>query len=292
MNIFTAYLLPLIVALIMLAMGLALTPRDFTALAREPKAFAVGFFCQLAVLPLLGFAVASLTGMPPVLAVGLMIVAACPGGPMSNLLTHLAHGDTALSISLTACVSGLSIFTLPLITGFALGHFMGAEAPDLSITGTIVGLSFMTLLPVSTGMLIRWRMPHFAQRAEPVARRGAAMIFVLFIVAAVIMEWETVRLHVLDIAPPVLLLNLAAMTFAWLVAHISRVRADRVVALTLECGIQNGSLAMFVAATLLQNETMMLPGAAYGLFMFPTALLFVGLVLRRDRRRIMQEAKP
>ncbi len=291
MNIFTAYLLPLIVALIMLAMGLALSLRDFTVLVREPKAFAVGFFCQLVILPLLGFMVANLTGMPPELAVGLMIVSACPGGPMSNLLTHLAHGDTALSISLTACVSGISILTLPLITGFALDHFMAAEAPALPVAGTITGLSIMTLLPVSIGMLIKWRMPYFAQKAEPVARRAAAVTFVLFIVAAVIMEWEMVRLHALHIAPSVLMLNLAAMIVAWLIAQVLGVRADRVVALTLECGIQNGSLAMFVAASLLHNEVMMLPGAAYGLFMFPTALLFVGFTLQRGRSRGIQEAK-
>ncbi|GEQ98028.1 hypothetical protein JCM17844_16650 [Iodidimonas gelatinilytica] len=291
MNIFTAYLLPSIVALIMFSMGLALSVRDFAQVVQKPRAFAVGLMSQLLLLPALGFAVASLWPMPPVLAAGLMIIAACPGGAMSNLLTHLARGDTALSISLTAVISGLSVVTLPLVVGFSLPYFMGTKAPQLSLLGTIFGLSFMTLVPVSLGMAVRACVPGFALKVEPFARRTATVVFVMFIFAAIIMEWPTVRAELPAIAAPVLLLNLAAMTLAYGLAKMVRLVPDRVIALTLECGIQNGSLAMFVAATLLGNDTMMLPGAAYGLFMFPTAFLFVVFVLRGERRLALIKAE-
>jgi len=291
MNIFTAILLPAVVAIIMIAMGLALQLRDFTEVARAPKAVALGIGLQILVLPVLGLAVISAWPMAPELAVGLMIIAACPGGPMSNLLTHLAHGDTALSISLTALVSLISIFSLPLIVGAALPHLLGEAAPPMPLGGTILALSAMTLLPLAIGMTLRAQVPALACRVEPVARRAATGVFILFIIAAVIREWALVRDHLPSLAGPVMLLNLAAMSVAYLLARGSRQPPGRSVALTIECGIQNGSLAMFVGATLLGSEMMMLPGAAYGLLMFPTALLFVGMVLRGERAAARIAAK-
>ncbi|GAB4118678.1 MAG: bile acid:sodium symporter family protein [Rhodothalassiaceae bacterium] len=283
MNVFSAWLLPLVVAYLMLAMGLALRPADFLALLAAPRAALLGVLSQLLLLPLLGFLVASLGGLPPVYAAGLMIIAACPGGPMSNLLTHLAGGDTALSIALTAVMSLVAIVTLPLIVGFSLPHFMGETAPPLPVAGTIFGLMAMTLVPVALGMTFKSSLPDLAARIEPAARRMAALLFVLFLFAAVAMEWQTVTTHLPDIAPPVIALNILVMTSAFALASAARLERERRIAITLECGIQNGSLAMFVAATLLGNDEMMLPGAAYGLFMFPTALLFVALLHRTGR---------
>lgn len=291
MNIFTAILLPAVVAIIMIAMGLALRLADFAAVARAPRAVALGMGLQILVLPLLGLGVTALWPMAPELAVGLMIIAACPGGPMSNLLTHLAQGDTALSISLTALVSLVSILTLPLIVGAALPHFLGEAAPPLPLGGTILALSAMTLLPLAIGMALRAQAPALAMRIEPSARRAATGIFVLFVIAAVIREWALVRDHLPALAGPVMLLNLAAMSIAFLLARASRQPPGRSVALTIECGIQNGSLAMFVGATLLGSEMMMLPGAAYGLLMFPTALLFVGMALRGERAAARMAAR-
>lgn len=283
MNIFTEYLLPLVVAVIMLSMGLALAPRDFLTVAREPKAALLGILSQLFLLPLLGFAIASMSAIPPVYAAGLMIIAACPGGPMSNLLTHLAGGDTALSIALTAVMSLVSIISLPLIVGLSLPWFMGEQAPALPIAGTILGLMAMTLAPVVLGMSLRTLAPRAALGIEPFARRLAVLLFVSFIVVAIALEWETVKSDLPAIAPPVIALNIAAMSAAYMIARLARLERDRTIAITLECGIQNGSLAMFVAATLLHNEPMMLPGAAYGLLMFPTALLFVVFSISRRR---------
>lgn len=292
MNMFSEYLLPLTVALIMTAMGLALRPADFAAVLRAPSAVAVGLGCQILLLPAIGFVVASAWPMDPALAVGFMIIAACPGGPMSNLLTHLAHGDTALSISLTAVMSLIGIVTLPLIVSLSLPHFLGAAAPDISVAGTMFGVSVMTLVPVALGMAIRAVAPQFARALEPKARLGAAALFALLLVAAVAIEWDRVTAHLPALGPPVLLVNLLAMTGAFLIAKATANPPGRVVALTIECGIQNGSLAMFVAATLLGSEMMMLPGASYGLLMFPTALAFIAFVLRAERRHAAMRTAP
>ncbi len=291
MNFFTAWALPAIVAVIMFSMGLGLRPADFAAVAVRPRAFLVGAAAQLLLLPLLALLVIQLLGIGGGLAVGFMIIAAAPGGPMSNLLTHLGHGDTALSISLTAVISMISILTLPLIVSLALPHFMGAAAPELSLAGTVMTLSAMTLLPVLAGMALRGLWPRGAMRLEPAMRRLAVVLFLLFLVAAIWLARDLVRAHLPSLAPGILLLNLSAMTAAFLLAKSARLSPPQVIALTIECGIQNGSLAMFVGATLLGSEAMMLPGAAYGVLMFPTALLFVALVLRGERRLAKAEAE-
>ncbi|MFQ5346509.1 MAG: bile acid:sodium symporter family protein [Rhodothalassiaceae bacterium] len=291
MNFFSAWGLPAIVAVIMFAMGLGLRPADFAAVAARPKGFLVGAAAQLVLLPTLALAVVHALGITGGLAVGFMIIAAAPGGPMSNLLTHLGHGDTALSISLTAVISMISILTLPLIVALALPSFMGAAAPELSLAGTVMTLSAMTLLPVLAGMTLRGFWPAQAIWLEPFMRRLAIGFFLLFLVAAIWLARDLVRAHLLALAPGILLLNLSAMSAAFLLAKAARLSPPRVIALTIECGIQNGSLAMFVGATLLDSEAMMLPGAAYGVLMFPSALLFVALVLRGERRLARAEAE-
>ncbi len=285
MNILTAWLIPAVVMVVMFSMGLALHLRDFLAVARAPKAFAVGLAAQLLVLPLLGFAVAALTAPDPRLAVGLVIIAASPGGPMSNFLTHLARADTALSISLTATTSLASMVTLPLIVSAGLALFMGSEAPPISVADTILAVTAMTLVPVSSGMAVAGMWPRAAARIEPWARRIAFICFVGLIAAAIAVDWERVVHYTGAVAPLVVLLNIAAMGAAYGLALAARLPPARAIAITIECGIQNGSLAMFVGATLLHDELMMLPGAAYGVLMFPTAFAFIAWVVRRERAK-------
>jgi len=284
-NLLTAWLIPGVVMVIMFAMGLALHPRDFAAVARSPKAFALGLVSQLMVLPVLGFLVAALTAPDPRLAVGLVIIAACPGGPMSNFLTHLARADTALSISLTATTSFISILTLPLIVSMGLALFLGTAAPPISVTDTILAITTMTLLPVSAGMIVAWLWPQAGARMEPWARRVALVCFVGLIVAAIAVDWDRVVAYTGAVAPLVVLLNVAAMGSAYVLALAAGLPPERAIAITIECGIQNGSLAMFVGATLLHDELMMLPGAAYGVLMFPTAFAFIVWVVRRERAK-------
>ncbi|RMF71518.1 MAG: bile acid:sodium symporter family protein [Alphaproteobacteria bacterium] len=285
MNILTAWLIPAVVMVIMFSMGLALHPRDFAAVARSPKAFALGLLAQLVLLPLMGFAVALLAAPDPRLAVGVVIIAASPGGPMSNFLTHLARADTALSISLTATTSFLSILTLPLIVSAGLALFLGSAAPPISVADTILAVMAMTLLPVSAGMVVAWLWPQTAERIEPWARRLALVCFVGLIAAAIAVDWERVVRYTGAVAPLVVLLNVAAMGSAYALALSARLPPERAIAITIECGIQNGSLAMFVGATLLHDELMMLPGAAYGVLMFPTAFAFIAWVVRRERAK-------
>ena len=285
MNLLTAWLIPAVVMVIMFAMGLALHPRDFAAVAKSPKAFGLGLASQLMVLPALGFLVAALIAPDPRLAVGLVIIAASPGGPMSNFLTHLARADTALSISLTATTSFISILTLPLIVSLGLALFLGSKAPPISVTDTILAIMAMTLLPVTAGMGVARLWPHMAERIEPWARRIALICFVGLIAAAIAVDWERVVQYTGAVAPLVVLLNVAAMGSAYALALSARLAPERAIAITIECGIQNGSLAMFVGATLLHDQLMMLPGAAYGVLMFPTAFAFIAWVVRRERAK-------
>ncbi len=291
MSVFTAWLIPGVVMAIMFSMGLALHPNDFLEVVRKPRAFAAGLAAQMLILPVLGFLVAWLTDPDPRLAVGLVIIAACPGGPMSNLLTHIARADTALSISLTATTSLLSILTIPLLVAGALALFVGRDAGEISVADTVLGVSAMTLLPVSLGMGVALIRPRLAERIEPWARRGASLLFVALVIGAIAVDWARVVEHFPTVAPLVVLLNLAAMVSAYALSQAARLVPERAIAVTIECGIQNGSLAMFVGATLLRDDVMMLPGAAYGVLMFPTAFAFIAWVVRRERaKRISRPA--
>lgn len=285
MNLVTDIALPLSLAFIMLTMGLALSVRDFRPVATEPRAAAIGLVAQLVLLPLLAFALVLAWdvawGMHPALAVGFMIIAACPGGVMSNLLTHLARGDTALSISLTAVSSLASTLTIPLIVAGAMAWFLGADAPPLPIGQTIVGIFAIVTVPVVVGMAARAAAPGWTARAEPVCRRVAMVLFVLIVVAAVVTEWPLLRRHFADIGPPVLLLNLACMAMGATLARLARLGRRQAIAITLETGLQNGTLAVLIAATFLGDDLMVVPGGVYALLMFVSAGAFVLHSLRR-----------
>ncbi len=287
MNLVTDVVLPLALAFIMLSMGLSLTPADFARVARRPRAALIGLTAQIVVLPLLAFALVVAWGaawvMDPYLAVGFLIIAACPGGVTSNLLTHLARGDTALSISLTAVTSVVSSITIPLIVTAAMAWFLGAEAPPLPLLGTIAGIFSIVTVPVLIGMAIKARMPSLADRIEPACRHAAAALFVLIVVAAVIVEWPLLVAHFGEIGPPVLVLNLACMVMGWSLARATRLGRDQAVAITLETGLQNGTLAVLIAATFLGSDLMVVPGGVYSLVMFFTAGVYV--VLAASRRR-------
>lgn len=289
MGLATDVLLPIALALIMASMGLALVPGDFARVLREPKAFAVGALSQLVLLPLMAFALAlgwgALFDPPAALVMGFVLLAACPGGATSNLLTHLARGDTALSISLTAVFSVLSVVTIPLIVGLGLALIMGADAPPLAVGETALGVFLITTVPVALAMALRQARPALALRIEPAARKGAAGLFVLIVLGAVVAEWDLVKTHFADIGPPALILNLAAMAAGLWVARAARLGRDREIAIALETGLQNGTLAIFVGLTLLGDELMVVPAAIYALVMFATAGAYVGWLTRSGPAR-------
>jgi len=281
-NIVTQLFLPLSLAFIMLSLGLALVVDDFKRVATAPKAFFIGAFGQMVMLPALGWTVASLWPMDPALKVGIVILAACPSGATSNLLTHLAKGDTALAVSLTAVISIVSVFTMPVIVSVAIQHFMATDAaPSISVAGTIVGVFLVTNVPVLTGMAMRHFQPALAMQLETPSRHIASLLFVLIIGGAIYSERENIAGYFAQSGLAMLTLNLAVMAGAWILANVSGLNPRQRTAIVIECGLQNGTLAIFVAATLLGSTTMMVPGGIYSLIMFATAGVFMWFVLKR-----------
>lgn len=281
-NIITQIFLPVSLAFIMFSVGLELVLGDFKRVAIQPKDFAIGAVSQVILLPLVAFTLLSVWQIDPALAVGVMIIAACPGGVTSNLMTYLARGDTALSVSLTAIISLLCVVTLPFVVGFSIDHFMeAATRPELPIAKTIGGIFAITTVPVMIGMVTKHFAPSFAERFERPARIIATVLFVVIIVGAVFGERENIVDYFKQAGPLTLALNIVMMGLAAILAKICGAGVRQRIAITLECGLQNGTLAIFVAATLIGNKTMMVPGGIYSLLMFATAILYLVWVKRR-----------
>lgn len=291
MDIVTQIILPLILAFIMFSMGLSLVVDDFKRVAKFPKAFIVGAVLQIVSLPLIAFLITkawvATTAVNPAFAVGMIIIAACPGGVTSNLYTHLAKGDTALSISLTAIISILSVFTIPLIVNLGYGAFMGAEnGSPLPVAKTIFGIFCITTVPVIIGMIIKAKNSDFADMLEPKARTLATIFFVLIILAAILKRWTTLVDNFSLIGPTVLFLNLATIAVAIIVSKLAKINKSQEIAITFECGLQNGTLAIMIAATFLKNELMMLPGGLYSLLMFITGGLYFFALKSMNKKAI------
>lgn len=275
-NIVTQVFLPLSLAFIMFSLGLALVADDFKRVMVQPKDFAIGALSQIIVLPAVALMLILVWPMEPALAVGVMIIAACPGGVTSNLMTHLARGDTALSVSLTAVISVVSVFTLPFIVGSSILFLMADEAaPEISAGRMILGVFLITTVPVAVGMLVRHLRPDPALTLEPKLRAAAAILFVVIIIGAVLSERENIVSYFIQAGPVTLALNVIMMLVAYGLAKVTGLGARQRTAITLECGLQNGTLAIFVAGTLIGNTAMMVPGGIYGLLMFATAGVFM-----------------
>lgn len=270
-NLFTAVLLPLALAIVMLGMGLSLVPEDFKRITRYPKAVAVGSVCQLLLLPLLGALVTLVVPMQPAIAVGLIVLAVCPGGPSSNLLTYLAKGDVALSVTLTAVSSIVTVFTIPVFTSLALQHFLGERAAiALPIGPTIVQIFLITLLPIAIGMAVRSRFPQTARRLEKQMSRLAAGLLGLIILLLLVREGSKLPGFLVQVGLGVLLLNLLAMLVGFLAGKLFRLPPMQQICIAIEVGIQNGTLAIAITAGLLNNADMAVPAAVYSLLMYLT----------------------
>ena len=281
MGIIVDVVLPLALAFIMLALGLGLTFDDFARVARRPRDFAVGALSQIVVLPAVAFILASIWPMAPELALGLMIIAAAPGGVTSNILTAFARGDVALSISLTAVISLLSVITIPVIMVFSYGQFIGEQAgQDISVAGTAIGVFLIVAVPVLIGLSIRRFAESFALRAEPAARRVSAVLFVLVLAGAIYQERSNIVPYFAQAGLVTLVLNLLMMAIAYLLARMFATGPSQRIAIAIECGLQNGTLAIAVAVLLFGGGLAAVPAATYSLIMFATALIYIA-VLRR-----------
>jgi BASS family bile acid:Na+ symporter len=285
MNIVTQVFLPLVLAFIMFSMGLDLTINDFKRIGKFPKAFILGFLLQFVSLPLVAFGLSYLFityGLDPQYAVGLIIVAACPGGVTSNMMTHIAKGDSALSISLTAVTSIVSVLTLPFIVNLALNEFMGSyNTVALPLGKTILGIFLITTVPVTLGMLIKGLKNETALKIEPISRKLASILFVIIVVAAIAKDWRLISENILTIGPLTLALNTTAMLIAFISSKLCNLNQSQTTAITYECGFQNGTLAIFITLSLLGNSMMMLPGGIYSILMFGSAALYY-ILLRKS----------
>lgn len=281
-DLLSTVLLPLSLAIIMFSLGLGLTPTDFSRIVRQPRALLIGVLCHFILLPLVCFAMIKVSGMAGVFAVGFMILAACPTGTTSNLLTYLARGDVALALSFTAVASVLTIFTLPLIVAFALGHFAGAVQTVQVPAGMMMGQIFIMLgLPVALGMLVRYRWTARALRIEPVATRIATVLFVVIVLGAVLKNWAALRDNFSTLAPFAITLNLLMLAVGFGMARLARLSQRQSVTLGIETSVQNATLALVIASTVLKQDQMAVPGALYGVLMYAGGLLFAWLMRRQ-----------
>ncbi len=283
MGIVTDVILPLALAFIMFALGLGLTLDDFARVARQPKDFLVGALSQIVLLPLVGFALVSLWSLPPELALGVMIIAAAPGGVTSNILTAFARGDVALSISLTAVISLLSVVTIPLVVVLAYGHLIGGDAGDVSVTGTAISVFVIVTVPVLLGLVVRRYAEAFAIKFEPAARQISALLFVLVLAGAIFQERANIVTYFAQAGLVTLVLNVVMMALAYGLARIFASGYRQRIAISIECGLQNGTLAIAVAALLFGGGLAAVPAATYSLIMFATALIFIAFLRRSGR---------
>jgi bile acid:Na+ symporter, BASS family len=281
-NFLTTTLLPLALGIIMLGLGLALSLDDFRRVIKYPKAVAIALICQMVLLPVICFFVAKIFELEPALAVGLMLLAASPGGPTANLYSHLSNGDVALNITLTAVNSVLTSFTLPLVVNFALAYFMTSNQYVPMQFAKVVEVFMIVMVPVSIGMLIKSKAPSFAMKMDKPVKILSAVFLVLIIVAAVYRERVILATHFGEIGIPVLVFNVLSMGVGYYLPQVWRVEKKQAIAIGMEIGIHNGTLAIFVALSVLNNSTMSVPPALYSILMFFTAAVF-GYLAKRNR---------
>lgn len=278
-NYLTDIMLPLSLAIIMLGMGLSLVPYDFKRVALYPKAASIGILNQIIILPLVGFSLLWMFGLKsPELAVGIMILAACPGGPTSNLISHISRGDTALSITLTAISSLVAVITIPLIVNLALAVFMQqGEYIPLPVFKTIIALTLITLVPVSIGMVIRAKAINFARKMDKPVKIVSGVLLFLIIFAAIMNNSEIFVSSFTDVGPIALSLNVVMLTIGYMSARLLRLRVPQRITISIESGIQNGTLGITIASALLHNDVMAISPAIYSLIMFMTAGFIIAI---------------
>lgn len=282
MNPITDVFLPAALAFIMFSLGISLTLDDFRRVLKRPGAIAIGLLCQMTLLPALAFVIAGLWRLPAELAVGLVILAACPGGVTSGLITHLARGDTALSVSLTAVTSLAGALSVPLVVNLALMEFTGStQSIELPVGQMVRGVFFLTTVPLVLGMLLRGLKPARAQVLELPTGRISTLLFVIIVIATFLSQRQALIAHLGSVGPAALALNLGIMALAYLAAQAARLDGRSRIAVSMECGMQNAALGIFVAATLLRSPAMMVPSVVYALLMNLTA---IGVIVYRRRQ--------
>ena len=267
---------PIALALIMLGLGLGLSTRDFLRVINNPKDFTVGIICQLILLPIVAYILLLILRLPVELALGLMIIAAAPGGVTSNVLTKFANGDVALSISLTAVGSLISIFSVPFIV-FSSAKLLGVTdlSSDITMTGIALKMALVVTVPVILGMIIRRFAENFISSNINIVNRITGILFIVVFAAIWIEERENIISYLGQAGLAVLILNVVMMTLAFYIAKGFATGIPQRKCISLECGLQNGTLAVFVATQIFNDVAYMVPTAAYALVMYITGFIFI-----------------
>ena len=272
---------PLALAIIMFGLGLGLTLNDFLRVIKIPRDFIVGFICQVILLPIIAFILIKIIPMPLEIALGVMIIAAAPGGVTSNVLTKFANGDVALSVSLTAIVSILSILTVPLII-FTSADLLGFSEinREISITSIAIKMFFVVTVPVIFGMIVRSLMTDFIVRKTLIIQRISVILFMIVFISIWVEEWDKIISFITRAGLVALILNIVMIFIGYYMAKYFTSGVEQRKCISLECGLQNGTLAVFVATQLFNDIIFMVPTAAYALIMFVTSIFFV-LIVRK-----------
>ncbi len=279
MSIVTDIFLPLALAFIMFALGLGLTSNDFIRVVKQPKDFFVGALSQIILLPIIAFCLVKIWPISPELAIGVMIIAAAPGGVTSNILTSFAKGDVALSISLTAIISLLSVITVPFIIVTSLSLLdSNAVSQNISLTSMAISMFLIVTVPVILGMLFRRFASNAAINFESVAKKISIVLFIIVLLGAILAEKDNIVSYFADAGLITLSLNVIMMIVAFYVAQLLATGNAQKKCIAIECGLQNGTLAIFVGTTLFGGGAFVIPAATYSLIMFATSLIFVFLV--------------
>ncbi len=273
-------LLPLVLAFIMFSLGLGLRGRDFSRVLKFPVAFGVGLLNQVVFLPLVALGLAHAFDLSSTFAVGLMVLALCPGGVTSNLLARLAGGNAPLSISLTASTSLLSILTVPLLVAFSVNHFMGQDAPAVDVTRLSLEIFLVTAVPVAVGMIITKKCPASAERLAPVVSRAAVLLFAVIITAALGKNWGAFSSNLATLGPVAVLLNVVMLGLGLASSRALRLDASDATTISIESGVQNGTLAIAVGGIFAAVEGQVLPpetvpAAVYSITMYIICVPFV-----------------
>jgi len=279
MNIVTDVILPLALAFIMFVLGLGLTGSDFLRVIKQPRDFFVGAISQIILLPIIAFILVKIWPIAPELAIGVMIIAAAPGGVTSNLLTSFARGDVALSISLTAIISLLCVITIPFIVLTSVGLLSNINVTqDISLLSMSRDIFLIVTVPVILGMLLRRFASGAALKFEPIAKKVSIVLFVIVLLGAIAAERENVISYFAQAGLITLVLNIVMMVVAYYIAQLLASGKEQKKCITIECGLQNGTLAIFVATAIFGGGMYVIPAATYSLIMFATSLIFIYLV--------------
>ena len=279
MDSLVSVFLPLSLSMIMFTLGLGLTLADFARVVQRSRVFIVGALCQVILVPLIAYSVILVFGITGEIAAGIMLLSFCPGGVTTNAVAKFANGDVALSVSLTAVISLISIVTVPFLVAWSVGHFMGAEVPEISVTSLAIAMVLITTLPVSIGMLIRGLVPTVADQIERKLSIVTAVLFIVIILAAIAANWELFTTNFALLGGALITLNVIAMVSGLLIATVLGFAWKERKTISIEVGIQNGTLGITIAPLIIVGAsglpTLALPSAVYSVVMYLTALPFI-----------------